>query len=122
MVPSDGRRPGPDGGGAGASGDPGEHHWSRQQREAVVTATGPDPRVPIEGGADRGQLGRVGTGPPHQLRVLSGRLVPGELVIKVQGKNVCGFTRHDIEEWLKHCCRDGGNCVLATVPEQPGES
>ncbi|XP_043224896.1 membrane-associated guanylate kinase, WW and PDZ domain-containing protein 1-like isoform X2 [Amphibalanus amphitrite] len=116
MVPGDGRRPGPDGGGGSEPAD----HWSRQQREAVVTATGPEPRVPIEGGSDRGQLGRVGAGPPHQLRVLAGRLVPGELVIKVQGKNVCGFTRYDIEEWLKHCCRDGGNCVLATVPDRPG--
>ena len=101
MVPGDGRRPGPDGGGEGSPSGDQQEHWSRQQREAVVTATGPEPSVPIEGGSDHGQLSKVGPGPPRQLLVLSGRLIPGELIIKVQGKNVCGYTRFDIEEWLE---------------------
>lgn len=107
-------------------------HWSEDLRETVLVAASEDNnpsdsstplRLNFEllGGADQGNfphVGRVGLGESDSVIVQSGEgLAPADVILEIQGQKVAGYTKADVEAWLRHCLRNRNPVVVRTVKQ-----
>lgn len=101
------------------------HHWSDRVKEFVLVSTSDPLPTPLtlpftlQGGADVGQFPHFGDPSDHvpcQVKVDSGDSPEcGDVLLEIQGQKVSGYTRADVEAWMRHCLRNANPVVIRSV-------
>jgi hypothetical protein len=110
-------------------------HWSQKKHDSCISSQcieNSNLLQKIRGGSDSGQfiyldscLVTTNSSIPtdssghNQLdsvvKMLSGKLLPGEIILEIQGKKISGFTLYDVISWLKQLAKSYQSITLRTV-------
>ncbi len=110
------------------------NHWSQKKHDSCISShciENSNFLQKIRGGSDSGQFIYLDScfvttssnipidknQPDSSLvvKMLSGKLLPGEIILEIQGKKISGFTLYDVISWLKQLAKNYQSITLRTV-------
>lgn len=94
-------------------------HWSVKAHESLIRRNAQGNFcLNIEGGAENGLMPYVGDIRQERIYYQSGKLVPGEILLEVNGKRVVGMIKKDVIALIK---RSADPVSLVTVKQSKGK-
>lgn len=116
---------------------PATKHWSQKKHESSISSQSIEKSKflsKLRGGSDSGQfiyidasLVTANSNLPidssmgqlidsnSMVQMVSGKILPGEIILEIQGKRISGYTLYDVVSWLKQLAKSYQAITLRTV-------